>query len=94
MTRYRIATTIKGASIEVADVEGRQSELLEALAECQSGNCTCRTTEYEKVADMQVDATDSRIELWLDAKPGTAFDTTEIGACLDHTISKTVLREA
>ena len=89
MARYEIATTTRGVSIEVADVDGRQNELLEAFAECQSGNCTCPTTEYEKVADMRVEATDSRIELWLDAKPGTEFDTSEIGACLDHTIAKT-----
>ncbi len=88
MADYRIEKRPEGVSIQVADVAGHQEELLRAFEECQEGRCTCPTNEYEKVASMQVAASDDEMSLHLEAKPGSTFDTEEISACLDYTTAK------
>ncbi|MGZ5297004.1 MAG: hypothetical protein ACXWEJ_05425 [Actinomycetota bacterium] len=88
MVRFRVDEEPEGIAIQVADVSGHHQELLDAFGECQSGHCTCPTDEYEKLAEMEMTATDDGIALKLKAKPGTRFDKDEISACLDYTTSK------
>jgi hypothetical protein len=88
MARYRVQDQPQGVAIQVTEVAGRQRQLLEAFQDCQSGHCTCPTEEYQKVAAMQVTEAADEITLELQARPGTRFDTSEIAACLDHTIAK------
>lgn len=88
MARYKIDEMESAVVIEVTDVAGRQEELLDAFGECQSGRCSCPTNEYEKLAAMEVQPGEERITLRLQAKPGMALDTSEIAACLDHTVAK------
>lgn len=85
MARYTIDEQESAVSIEVADVGGHQDQLLEAFGECQSGNCSCPTDEYEKLASMKVERGEDTISLRLQPKPGEKFDTSEIAACLDYT---------
>ena len=88
MARYRIEQDRAAVVIELADVGGKQEELLEAFGECRAGRCSCPTNEYEKLAALDVEAGDEQITLRLRAKPGTAFDSSELAACLDHTVGK------
>ena len=88
MARYRIDEDEAAVSIELTDLAGRQDELLEAFRECQEGRCTCPTDEYRKVASMDVDADQDRIGIRLASKPGQRLDSSEIDACLDHTVGK------
>lgn len=88
MAGYRIEQERTGIVIEVTGVAEHQEEVLKAFGGCQSGHCTCPTEEYRKVAGMDVVSTDEEITLRLEAKPGERFDTDEISACLDHTLSK------
>ena len=88
MARYRIEEDKAAVSIELTDLAGRQGELLEAFSECQEGRCTCPTEEYRKVASMDVQADQDRIAIRLASKPGQRLDSSEIGACLDHTVGK------
>ncbi len=88
MTNYTIDTDDSSAAIEITGVAGRQAELLAAFGECQEGQCSCPTTEYEKVEAMEIQPTDDRIAIKLQAKPGTTFDAAEIAACLDYTVGK------
>ena len=88
MARYRIDEDEAAVSIELTDLAGRQEQLLEAFRECQEGRCTCPTDEYRKVASMDVDADRDRIAIRLASKPGQRLDSSEIDACLDHTVGK------
>lgn len=89
MTNYTINTDDSSVAIEISGVAGRQAELLEAFGQCQEGQCSCPTNEYEKVAAMEVEPTADRIAIRLQAKPGTSFDAAEIAACLDYTVGRT-----
>lgn len=88
MTSYRITPAGTGVTIELTDVGGKQQQLLAAFGECQAGQCSCPTTEYEKVAAMDVQPSDDAIAIALRAKPGTEFDTDQIAACLDYTVEQ------
>lgn len=89
MTDYTIDGDGSSVTIEITGVGGRQPELLEAFGECQDGQCSCPTNEYEKVAAMEVQSAGDRIAIRLQAKPGTSLDAAEIAACLDYTVART-----
>jgi hypothetical protein len=89
VTRYNITEQAHGVAIDLTDVNDREHDLLAAFDECRKGNCSCPTDEYEKVATMDVSASSVAINIRLKAKPGNVFDTTELAACLEHTIEKT-----
>lgn len=87
MARYRIKVEEPTVSIEVTGVGGRAEQLMKAFGECQSGQCSCPTDEYEKLASMEIEQGEDRIRLRLEPKPGESFDTSQIAACLDYTTS-------
>jgi hypothetical protein len=88
VARYGIDEDEAAVSIELTELAGRQEELLEAFRECQEGRCTCPTEEYRKVASMDVNADEDRIAIRLESKLGERLDSSEINACLEHTVGK------
>ncbi len=88
MARYRVEEKVSTVSIELTDVAGHEAELLQAFRECQSGQCSCPTNEYDKLASMDVQQSSDAITIQLEPKPGEVIDTLEIAACLDYTTSK------
>jgi hypothetical protein len=75
MARYRIDDEDPSVSIEVTDVAGQEQELLEAFGECQAGQCSCPTDEYQKLASMDVQHTRDAIRIRLEPKAGQVLDT-------------------
>ena len=86
MARYRIdeddeATVL----IEVAEVGENQDQLLEAFGECQAGQCSCPTNEYDKLESMELEPGEGVIRMRLEPKPGEKLDTSQVAVCLDYT---------
>lgn len=75
-------------SVELTGVAGHEAQLMATFGECQAGQCSCPTDEYQKLASMEVEQDKDRIRLRLEAKSGETFDASEIAACLDHTTAK------
>ena len=90
MTSYRITPADTGVTVELTGVGDKRPQLLAAFGDCQSGQCSCPTTEYEKVEGMEVAPSGDTIAISLRAKPGTQFDTDQIAACLDYTVEHSV----
>ena len=88
MTSYQITPTATGVTIELTGVGDRQPQLLEAFEECQAGRCSCPTTEYDKVATMDVEPAEDLLAIRLQALPDRTFDPGQIAACVDHTVDK------
>jgi hypothetical protein len=88
MTRYRIRDEQSAVSIDLTEVGGRQDELLNAFADCASGQCSCPTDQFEKLASIDVHHDEDQITLRLNSKHSTRLDSSEIAACLDHTVNK------
>lgn len=89
MPRYEIHEEGTAVSIKLTNVEGKQERLLEAFGECQTGQCSCPTDQYEKVAGMQLHSDEQQVTIQLEPVTGERFDTDAIGACLDYTIAET-----
>lgn len=83
--KYQIMTKPDGIDIEVSEVAGKETQLLEAFRECQAGRCTCPTNEYAKLDALELDQSPGTLHLRLKAKQGVEFDQTKIERCLDHT---------
>ena len=84
VARYRIHEDKSTVLIEVAEIGESKERLLEAFGECQSGQCSCPTNEYDKLESMGVEPGEDLIRMRLEPKPGTKFDTSQIAACLDY----------
>jgi hypothetical protein len=93
MTTYRITSSDDGVDIEVSELGGVRAELLAAFDDCRNGRCSCPTDEYGKVEAMEVDPTEDGIVIQLHARAGQHFDTGEISACVDHTVSQAARTE-
>lgn len=88
MASYEIHKKKQAVTVDLEGVAGQTEQLIEALRECQGGNCSCPTDEYQKLESMDVEQHGDVIQLQLGAKPGSEFDTAEIAACLDHMTAK------
>jgi len=86
--KYKIDEQKSGIDISVSDAKGEQQELLEAFRECQEGRCSCPTTEYKKLAALEVAQDEAGIQLHLKAREGEVFDSAEIEKCLAYTASR------
>ena len=82
---YRIHEDKSTVLIEVAEFGESKEQLLETLGECQNGQCSCPTNEYDKLESMEVEPGEDLIRMRLEPKPGTKFDTSQIAACLNYT---------
>ena len=67
----------------MTDVAGQEQESAEAR--CQTGQCSCPTDEYQKLASMDVQHTRDAIRIRLEPKAGQVLDTRQIAVCLDDT---------
>src|SRR5271166_5873820 len=56
-----------------------------SFGECQAGQCSCPTDEYQKLASMDVQHTGDLIRIRLEPKAGQVLNTRQIAACLDYT---------
>ncbi len=55
VARYRIHEDKSTVLIKVAEVGESKEQLLEAFGECQGGQCSCPTNEYDKLESMEVE---------------------------------------
>lgn len=88
VAEYKIDGEGATVAIQITGVGERQGELLEAFGECAEGRCSCPTDEYEKLASMDVQPGEDRIDIRLEARPGAMLDTSEIEACLAYTFQR------
>ncbi len=89
MTTYEISPNSAGLAIELADVGKQEEQLLAAFAQCQQGQCSCPTDEYQKVESMDLTSGEGDILIQLRPKEGTSFDISQLTACLDYTVGNT-----
>jgi hypothetical protein len=86
--KYRVEGDGSNIKITVEEVGTEQADLLEEFNECAEGRCSCPTTQYEKVASMQIAPGKDQLSITLTAKPGETIDRDDINTCLEHTTRK------
>lgn len=82
---YQIQQRPEGLTIVIHDFPGDPDHLLAAFQVCQTGQCSCPTREYEKMASLEIDEQSDGVYLYLIPKSGAQFDLDEIRQCLDYT---------
>jgi hypothetical protein len=88
MTRYQIREKQSAVSIDLTDVGGHHDELLNAFEDYATGQCSCPTDQFEKLASMDVQRNAEQIVVRLESREGARFDPSAIAACLDHTVNR------
>jgi hypothetical protein len=58
------------------------------MQDCQQGRCGCPTDQYDRLAGMDVAATDDKVTVRLRPRSGERFDADELRACLDYTTAQ------
>jgi len=86
--KSKITKHESGLSISVEQVGDSQQALLDAFQECQEGRCSCKTTEYEKLAAIQVQCVGDAIRIHLRPRSGDTIDESAVQDCLDYTLDK------
>ena len=83
--KYKIDNSGNTVKISVTDIKGKSQKVLKAFQDCKEGNCSCKTTEYEKVESFEVKQNGSDVELIIKTKDQEVIDSSEIENCLAHT---------
>lgn len=79
-----IEATCDGLTIRVEASPQKQAALLDELAKCAAGTCSCPTPQYDKLQPIDVDAQPTGLIVTLKAKPGEQIDVADIEKCLAH----------
>lgn len=83
--KHTIEQTAGGLRINAEAPQDKQQGLLEELAKCAAGTCSCPTPQYEKLSAIDVNADASGVTVDLKVKPGEQIDTADVEKCLQHT---------
>lgn len=86
--KFDIQATDQGLRVKAKMRPEQAKKMLDELAKCANGTCSCQTSEYEKLDSMQVSQTDSGLTLDLKAKSGQDLDARCVAECLDHTAAQ------
>ncbi len=83
--KHTIEQTSDGLRISADAPLDKQRRLLDELAKCSAGTCSCPTPQYEKLSAIDVRAQPHGVTVNLKVKPGEQIDSADIEKCLEHT---------
>lgn len=83
--KYSVNPTPDGLHVSVAVPAEQQAKLLEEFGKCAAGTCACPSTQYAKLASIDVQQTAEGVSVALKAKDGEVIDGDDIRRCLDFT---------
>lgn len=86
--KYHVDQTVDGLKIEASVAPEQQAKLLEEFGKCASGTCSCPSTQYDKLASINVSHGANGVSVELKAKSGENIDVEDIKRCLDHTANQ------
>ena len=69
--------------IAINDLGDAKARVMQSLGQCQSGNCNCKTQEYQKLEKMEIKEADNNLTIKLHPKDGENLDVNEINKCVD-----------
>lgn len=85
---YKVDTTATGLKVSATVPAEQQAKLLEELGKCAAGTCACPSTQYEKLASIDIQQTSDGVSVDLKAKAGENIDPADVAHCLEHTAEK------
>lgn len=86
--RYQITERNDDVEIRIQQTADHAPAVLASLQDCQQGRCGCPTDQYDRLENMAIQTGADELTIRLHPHDGQRFDTTEIQACLDYTITQ------
>lgn len=83
--KYIVEQTREGLHVSAAVSPEQQAKLLAEFGKCAAGTCSCPSTQYDKLASIDVKQTADGISVALKTKAGEEIDGEDIKKCLDFT---------
>lgn len=83
--KHTIEQTSDGLRIRAEAPEDQRQGLVDELAKCAAGTCSCPTPQYERLSAIHVKADPGGVTVDLKVKPGEQIDTADIEKCPQHT---------
>lgn len=83
--KYSVDQTSEGLRVNAAVPQEQQAKLLEEFGKCAAGTCSCPSTQYDKLASIDVKQTPDGVSVDLKAKSGETIDQDDIARCLNRT---------
>lgn len=85
--KFSVSPTTTGLKVDAEVTPEHQSRLLEEFGKCAAGTCSCPSTQYGKLSNINVTQTNNGVSVELTAKMGETIDQNDIHRCLEHTAS-------
>jgi len=85
--RYEITDRGDDVEIRVRETGGHALRVLASMQDCQDGRCGCPTDRGDRLAGMDVQASDDEISVRLRPRDGEQLDVGELQACMDYTVA-------
>jgi hypothetical protein len=86
--RYRINEKSHGIDIRINDLKGGKERVLKTFANCQSGQCTCKSGQYNNIESIEIEEGDDEVNLRLNFKKNSKVDARVVRRCLDSTSAR------
>lgn len=86
---YEITQHGDMVDMRVLEIGDRGPQLLASMQQCQEGDCSCPTDQYDRLDSIDTQPGDDAISITLRPTPGEQLDVSQLAACLDHTIAAT-----
>ena len=82
---YSIKSKPGALKIKIHQLDEAQQEVLDSISACAHGECSCPTSQYEKLEFIQILPEADGLSIELKAKPGETISRAEIEKCLQFT---------
>ena len=86
--RYSITGRGEDVEIRLRETGDRTPRLLASLQECREGRCGCPTDQYDRLADMTIEADAGEVTIRLRPRDGESLDANQLQDCLDYTVAQ------
>lgn len=85
---YEISEDGDEVTMLVSGTGDSADALLASFQECQAGQCSCPTDQYERLEAIDVQAGADEIAIRLTPIAGQRLDVADLRACMDYTVAR------
>jgi hypothetical protein len=82
---YSIKEGADGLHIDATVPPEMKKKLMDEIAKCAAGTCTCPSSQYDKLKGVDIISGPTGVAIELKVKPGERIDLGDVERCLEHT---------
>lgn len=86
--RYEVREDGSEVSMQVTQVGDRAPAVFASIQQCQQGQCSCPTDQYDRLESIDVQMAPDQITVTLRPREGERLDVEQLRACMDYTLDQ------